>query len=50
MTLGPFREGLCGNKFDHEPHMHQSWSLGVFWCHADQTRRLPFAAELKRGK
>lgn len=49
MTLGPYVEGLCGNKTDHEPHLHQSNSLGIFWCHANQTRRLPFALE-KRHK
>ena len=41
----PHVEGLCGNKKDHEPHDHSSTSLGKFWCHADQSRRLPYAAE-----
>jgi len=36
--------GLCGNREDHDPHRHESTSLGVFWCSADQTTRLPFAA------
>lgn len=48
MTLGPYREGLCGNRVDHEPHQHISKSLGIFWCHADQARRLPFAAERRK--
>lgn len=38
-------KGLCGNKADHEPHEHKSKSLGTFWCHADQTKRMPFAGE-----
>lgn len=40
--------GLCGNKQDHEPHVYHSGSLGTFWCHADQVKRLPFAAERRR--
>jgi hypothetical protein len=37
--------GLCGNREDHDPHMHESTSLGVFWCEADQSKRLPYAME-----
>lgn len=40
--------GLCGNREEHNPHVHQSASLGVFYCHADQSKRLPFAAEKRR--
>jgi hypothetical protein len=40
--------GLCGSREDHEPHMHDSTSFGWFFCHADQTKRLPFAMERKR--
>lgn len=40
--------GLCGNRDDHEPHVHESATLGTFWCTADQTTRLPFAAEARR--
>lgn len=40
--------GLCGNREDHDPHRHESESLGVFWCSADQTTRLPFAAERRK--
>jgi uncharacterized membrane protein YcjF (UPF0283 family) len=41
-------QGLCGNREEHEPHRHDSPSLGVFWCTADQMQRLPFAAERRR--
>lgn len=44
----PLPEGLCGNKEDHEPHRDRSKSLGLFWCHADQEKRLPYAAERRR--
>lgn len=37
--------GLCGNRDTHEPHLHYSQSLDKFWCSADQTTRLPHAAE-----
>lgn len=48
MSIGPFREGLCGNKSDHEPHTHYSESLGLFHCHANQKKRLPYVAEVRR--
>jgi hypothetical protein len=48
MTLGPYREGLCGKRDDHLSHLHISTSLGIFWCHADQTQRLPYAAEKRK--
>lgn len=41
-------QGLCGDREEHEPHRHESSSLGVFWCTADQSQRLPFAAERRR--
>lgn len=41
-------EGLCGNREDHEPHVHESATLGRFWCSADQSKRLPYAAERRR--
>jgi ABC-type nickel/cobalt efflux system permease component RcnA len=41
-------QGLCGDREEHEPHRHDSSSLGVFWCSADETQRLPFAAERRR--
>lgn len=37
------KTGLCGNREDHVEHVYESDSLGTFWCHADQTKRLPFA-------
>lgn len=41
-------QGLCGNRSDHAPHLHDSDSLGRFWCHADQTQRLPYALERRK--
>ena len=40
-----FPVGLCGNRADHAPHLHDSTSLGRMWCEADQAKRLPFAME-----
>ena len=45
---GQLPQGLCGDREEHEPHRHESGSLGVFWCTADQTQRLPYAAEHRR--
>lgn len=42
---GNLLDGLCGERDDHLPHVHDSGSLGRFWCRADQMRRLPAAAE-----
>ena len=42
--------GLCGNRGDHEPHEHTSSSLGIFWCHADQSKREPHNSEYRRGQ
>lgn len=41
-------QGLCGNRESHGAHEHQSRSLGLFWCTADESQRLPFAAERRR--
>jgi hypothetical protein len=41
-------QGLCGNREEHRPHRHDSVSLGAFWCTADESQRLPFAAERRR--
>jgi len=38
-------DGLCGERREHYAHIHDSVSLGRFWCCADQMRRLPAAAE-----
>lgn len=40
--------GLCGNRLDHGPHLVEFAPVaggGPFWCHADQTRRVPWALE-----
>lgn len=38
-------QGLCGNRDPHEAHVYDSTSLGTFWCTADESQRLPYAAE-----
>jgi hypothetical protein len=43
-------QGLCGNREPHEAHEHHSTSLGVFWCTAEESQRLPFAAERARQR
>lgn len=40
--------GLCDDRNDHKPHVRTSDTLGTFWCIADQTTRLPYAAEARR--
>lgn len=46
---GMLVQGLCGNREDHAPHYHPSSPSGApMWCHADQSRRLPHAAEVRR--
>jgi len=47
--LASLPEGLCGNRENHAPHRHESASLGAFWCHADQAKRLPYVMERKRN-
>lgn len=42
--------GLCGIREDHEPHAVSTGSLSPYWCHADQSHRLPYAAEQRRKK
>lgn len=43
----PVPEGLCGNREDHDPHLVEFAPVanGPLWCHADQSRRLPYALE-----
>jgi hypothetical protein len=37
---------LCGNREDHDPHVFTSTVSGNrVWCHADQSKRLPYAME-----
>lgn len=40
--------GLCRDRSVHPPHVHQSESLGTFWCHANQELREPYASERRR--
>jgi hypothetical protein len=44
-------QGLCADRGDHEPHPAKADGLGRFWCHADQSKRQPYASEvrLRRG-
>lgn len=42
-------DGLCANREDHQPHLHDSASLGRFWCTADQQDREPFRSERRRA-
>lgn len=50
----PIPTGLCGNREDHQPHIVKKSTLGnrdydgMFYCHADQSQRLPSAAERRR--
>ena len=37
--LGP--EGLCGDRTEHTAHLHESPSLGRFWCTANESEREP---------
>lgn len=48
-TSSVLPEGLCGNKDDHEPHDVVTGSLAPYRCHADQSKRLPYAAERRRS-
>lgn len=40
--------GLCANREDHAPHVHDSATLGTFWCTADQSQREPGRSERRR--
>jgi hypothetical protein len=42
------RRGLCGNREEHDPHLHRSASLSEFWCTADQSQREPGRSERLR--
>jgi hypothetical protein len=41
-------DGLCGNRDEHVPHLHDSETLGRFWCTADQSHREPGRSERAR--
>lgn len=45
--LGP--EGLCADRTEHPAHLHESSSLGRFWCTADQSQREPWRSERRRA-
>lgn len=45
--LGP--EGLCADKSAHTPHLHESPSLGRFWCTGDPADREPGRSERRRA-
>jgi len=40
--------GLCGNREEHSPHVVVDSTVGPFICSADQSTRLPYAAERAR--
>ena len=44
--LGP--EGLCADRRPHVPHLHESPSLGRYWCTADEGQREPGRSERRR--
>lgn len=39
------KNGLCGNRDEHEPHSHTRPSLGDLWCLADESQREPARSE-----
>jgi hypothetical protein len=41
-------DGLCDDRDDHRPHLHDSPTLGRFWCTADQDQREPYRSERRR--
>jgi hypothetical protein len=41
-------DGLCEDRTEHRPHLHDSETLGRFWCTADQSRREPYRSERRR--
>jgi hypothetical protein len=41
-------DGLCADREDHRPHLHDSATLGRFWCTADQDQREPYRSEQRR--
>lgn len=38
-------DGLCADRTPHRAHLHDSPSLGRFWCTADQGQREPGRSE-----
>lgn len=43
-------DGLCGDRSEHAAHMHDSQTLGRFWCTADQSQREPHRSERRRAE
>lgn len=43
-------DGLCGDRAEHRAHLHESDSLGTFWCTADQDQREPGRSERARDE
>lgn len=41
-------DGLCGDRGEHRAHLHDSATLGRFWCTADQSQREPYRSEQRR--
>lgn len=41
-------DGLCADRTDHLPHLHDSATLGRFWCTARQSDREPYRSERRR--
>jgi hypothetical protein len=41
-------DGLCADRSEHRAHLHDSSTLGRFWCTADQSRREPWRSERRR--
>jgi hypothetical protein len=42
-------DGLCAKREYHQPHLHDSDTLGRFWCTADQSQREPYRSERLRA-
>ena len=42
-------KGLCPIRTDHHQHEVNSRTLGRFWCHADQSKREPWASQQKQN-
>lgn len=42
-------DGLCADRGEHRAHLHDSETLGRFWCTADQSQREPWRSERRRA-
>jgi hypothetical protein len=43
-------KGLCADRAEHPGHLHQSASLGRFWCTGDPADREPGRSERRLGR